>query len=156
MSSFVGNFWLLDHELETNHTRSVKTWTAVPTSLSLISRTKATTQWMNTSGVWTQNLSWVKPTTNHLNYGLTVSCMYHRYINVRWGGSRWRVGLCPTSNSAEGDFLYLPPPDVMINRYNEEWTSGLKQWHVFVRIEDASNRQKTNSWMLNRMVINFY
>ncbi len=49
---------------------------------------------MNTSGVWTQHLSWVKPTPNHLSYRLTVSCVYHRYINVRWGGSRWRAGLC--------------------------------------------------------------
>ncbi len=36
-----------------------------------------------------------KPTPNYLSYGLTVSFVQHRYINVRWGDSRWRVGLCP-------------------------------------------------------------
>ncbi len=38
----------------------------------------------------------VKPTPYHLRYGLTVSHVYNRYINVRWGGSRWHVGFIPT------------------------------------------------------------
>ncbi len=84
-----GTLWLLHHGWEKYHTRSAMTWTAIaPFIVSHQQDLGNHTNDLTPVGFeplevsTSEYLSEVRPTLNHLSFGLTVLYVYQRYIGV--------------------------------------------------------------------------